>query len=254
MPFAQERRAITRRFEAVRHRRLPRREPAVRSGVRAHVDLVPEPLLIAARKQSGSCRAAMRASHIGIRESSALPGQRVDVRRRNVPASMHAYVGISHVVADDHHDVRRTRLSQRLTGGGKGDGERDSQNHKPRPGASHIPLPFRSPSTPLGGYNGCRATLLESIAWPRQAEKRSIVVPGVSITHRFVQNCLSQIDGEGRIRARTAVTGGHDEEQSDDGAHCDADGELGWAVAAANSRLRRRRPPSQHAVPASRSR
>ena len=140
MPLAEERGPISGRLEPIGHGRLAQRQSAVGPGIGAHVDLVAEPLLIAAGQQSGSRRAAVGTGDVAVGESNPGSRQRVDVRRGNVLAAVHADVGVPHVVSDDHHDVRLPGLRERRTGGGDDDREHASQNREPTSSAMHTIL------------------------------------------------------------------------------------------------------------------
>ena len=76
----------------------------------ARIELMAEPRLIAARQQAGTRRRTIRAGDVTARAADAGVGQRVDIRRGDVRAAVHADVGIAHVVADDHDDVGPARL------------------------------------------------------------------------------------------------------------------------------------------------
>ena len=81
------------------------------------VELVAEPRLVAAGHQPGAGRAAIRARDVALREADAVPGDRVDVRRRDVLAALEAILGPADVVGEDDEDVGLAASAARASAG-----------------------------------------------------------------------------------------------------------------------------------------
>ena len=111
MPLAKQRRAVAGRAQAIRQRPLGQRQ-AEPFECRPDVDveLVPETLRVAACQQARAGRTAVRAGDVAVGESDASGGERIDIGRHDVAASVHAKIGVSHVVGDDDEDVCRLTL------------------------------------------------------------------------------------------------------------------------------------------------
>ena len=66
--------------------------------------------LVPTGHQGGAGRTAHRPGHIAVGEAHTGGGQRVEMRRRDVLASMHPAIRIPHVVGHDEHDIGAGRL------------------------------------------------------------------------------------------------------------------------------------------------
>jgi hypothetical protein len=78
---------------------------AVRPLVRAGIELVSESLLIMARQQSRARGAAVGPGYITLGAAHARPRQRIDVRRRDVSATLKAQIGIAQIIGKYEYDV-----------------------------------------------------------------------------------------------------------------------------------------------------
>src|SRR5262245_1752646 len=105
MPFSDQTGCVTRGPEAIRQRRLGERQADVCT-LGAGVELMAEARLVPAGQEPGSCRRAIRSRDIAVRASGPRVRQRIDVRGRDVLASVHTEVGVAQVVRDDDDDVR----------------------------------------------------------------------------------------------------------------------------------------------------
>jgi len=100
---------VTCRLQNVRYRNLRQRQANVlsqTSGRRTGVELVAKTLLVAPRRQPGTRRTAHRTRNVSVRETHTPPRDRINIRRRNVLATVAADVGITHIVADDNDNIR----------------------------------------------------------------------------------------------------------------------------------------------------
>ena len=78
-----------------------------------------EALLVAAGQQAGPGRAAIRAGDVAARAADAVLGERVDVRRGDVLAAVHADVGVAEVVGQEDEMLGLRLLSPAGSDGGE---------------------------------------------------------------------------------------------------------------------------------------
>jgi hypothetical protein len=142
VPLAEERRVVPGGVQPIGQRALGDGQaefPGRRSDV--NVELVPEPLRIAAGQQAGSRRTAVRSRYVRVGEPDAASGERVDVRCPDVAAAVHAEVGVAHVVGDDQQDVRPCALGTRQSDRAEQNGEeRDANGKRSRHESLHVRL------------------------------------------------------------------------------------------------------------------
>src|SRR5262249_34899662 len=105
VPLTDETGDVPGGLESIGDSGLAERQAAVppRSGV----ELVAEPLLVAAGHQPGARRRAIRPGDVAAGEPDAGFRQRVEIRSGNVLAALNTGIGETHVVADDEDDVGR---------------------------------------------------------------------------------------------------------------------------------------------------
>jgi len=91
---------ITRGLQPIGERLLGERKAdgGLGSLRRTGIELMPKPLLIPPRHQPRPRRTAIRPGNVPIRAAHAIFRKRIDIRRRNVAASVHTDVRIAHVV------------------------------------------------------------------------------------------------------------------------------------------------------------
>src|SRR5512132_3033389 len=106
MPFANQRRTVTSVFQPVGERCLAQWQARVTMSLHhTNVELMAESLRIPSGQQPCSSGTAIRTAYVRVSESNSALRQGVDVRRRNVLASVHADIAVSHVVGHDDDDV-----------------------------------------------------------------------------------------------------------------------------------------------------
>src|SRR5262245_26343219 len=92
VPLADDAGRVAEPFEDIRDGAF--RERQAELGPLA-VELMPVARLISARHQAGPRRTAVRPGDIALREADAVPGDRVDVRRRDVLAALEAVLPVA---------------------------------------------------------------------------------------------------------------------------------------------------------------
>jgi hypothetical protein len=143
MPFPERGGAIACCFQPIGDCRFAEGKSDL-SLARFEIELVPKPLLIAARQEASTRRAAVRTADIGIRESDTLAGQPIDVRSGNITGSVHADVRVAHVIGHDQEDVRppfRLRGPFAVTQPGSDDRDDERENRPRREFHCTLPRP-----------------------------------------------------------------------------------------------------------------
>src|SRR5438128_1381161 len=106
VPLADHAGGVASLFEALSERRFREWQADVLAfRRRAGVELMAEPLLIAACHQAGPRRAAIRPRDVTVGAADAVLCDRVDVGRGNVLAALDADIAIAHVIANDDEDI-----------------------------------------------------------------------------------------------------------------------------------------------------
>lgn len=80
------------------------------------IELMTKTLLVTACQQPGSCGRTIRTGNVAIAEPDSRSGQGIEVRRRNVLATVKADIRKAHVVAHDEQDVRLTHTRSCIGG------------------------------------------------------------------------------------------------------------------------------------------
>jgi len=64
-----------------------------------------EALLVTAGHQRGACGAAVGTRNVAARETNAAPGQRVNVRRRNLRIALATELAVAQIVPNDDENI-----------------------------------------------------------------------------------------------------------------------------------------------------
>src|SRR5438105_15475081 len=113
MPFSDQRGAISRLLEQRWQGGMAGRQTDVFGSYWTKWPFKPkrQASLIAPRNQCRTGRRAVRRIGVGLREFQSLGCQPIYVRRRIVPLTIAADIGIAEVIRQDEDDVRLCRLS-----------------------------------------------------------------------------------------------------------------------------------------------